>query len=91
MSAYLSLKDLVDEKGYLKAKVLDDRYLITNDDEYGILKWLDDHEEEPEAEFKFKTRDILKDEDVYFLIKADQRETFVNDRGIGACKIKMVK
>lgn len=91
MSAYLSLKDLVDEKGYLKAKVLDDRYLITNDNEYGILKWLDDHEEDPEAEFKFKTRDILKDEDVYFLIKADQRETFVNDGGIGACKIELVK
>ena len=90
-SMILSLNEIVDKKGYLTAKVLDDRYLITNDDEYEILKWLDDHEEDPEAEFKFKTRDILKDEDVYFLIKADQRETFVNDGGIGACKIKMVK
>ena len=90
-SMILSLNEVIDNKGYLTVKVLDDRYLITNDDEYEILKWLDNHEEDPEAEYKFKTRDILKDEDVYFLIKADQRETFVNDRGIGACKIKMVK
>lgn len=90
-SMILSLNEIVDNKGYLTVKVLDDRYLITNDDEYEILKWLDDHEEDPEAEYKFKTRDILKDEDVYFLVKADQRETFVNDGGIGACKIKMVQ
>lgn len=88
-SMILSLNEIVDNKGYLTVKVLDDRYLITNDDEYEILKWLDDHEDQ-EAEYKFKTRDILKDEDVYFLLKADQREDFVNNGGIGACKIKMI-
>lgn len=90
-SMILSLNEIVDNKGYLKVKVLDDRYLITNDDEYEILKWLDDHEEDSEAEYKFKTRDILKDEDVYFSIKSDQRENFVNDGGLKACKIELVK
>lgn len=90
MSAYLSLKDLVDEKGYLKATMIENRYLVPEDEIDRISDWLDDHEGE-DTEDEIKATDILKDEKVKFLIKADQRESFVNDGGLKACKIEILK
>lgn len=90
MSAYLSLKDLVDDKGYLKATMIDNRYLVSEDEIDRISDWLDDHEDE-EAEDEIKATDILKDEEVKFLIKADQRDNFVDNGGLKACKIELVK
>ncbi len=90
MSAYVSLKDLVDEKGYLKATMIDNRYLVSEDEIDRISDWLDDHEDE-EAEDEIKATDILKDEEVKFLINADQRDNFVDNGGLKACKIELVK
>lgn len=90
MSAYVSLKDLVDKKGYLKALMIDDRYLVSEDEIDRISDWLDDHEDE-EAEEEIKATDVLKNEEVKFLINADQRENFVNDGGLKACKIDLMK
>ncbi|WP_276907208.1 hypothetical protein [Peptoniphilus duerdenii] len=90
MSAYVSLKDLVDDKGYLKSIMIDDRYLVSEDELDRVSDWLDDHEDE-DAEDEIKATDILKDEEVKFLINADQREPFVNDGGLKACKIKLMK
>ena len=90
MSAYVTLKDLVDDKGYLKATMIDDRYLVSEREIDRVSDWLDDHEDE-EAEDEIKATDILKNEEVKFLIKADQRESFVNDGGLKACKIEILK
>lgn len=90
MSAYLTLKDLVDKKGYLKAAMIDDRYLVSENEIDRISDWLDDHEDE-EAEGEIKATDILKNEEVKFLIKADQRENFVNDGGLKACEVELIK
>ena len=67
--------------------MIDDRYLVSEDEIDRVSDWLDDHEDEEEI----KATDILKDEEVKFLIKADQREAFVNDGGLKACKIELVK
>lgn len=90
MSAYVSLKDLVDDKGYLKAAMIDDRYLVSEDEIDRVSDWLDDHEDE-EAEDEIKATDILKNEEVKFLIKADQRDNFVDNGGLKACKIELMK
>lgn len=90
MSAYVSLKDLVDKKGYLKATMIDDRYLVSEDEIDRVSDWLDDHEEDPEAEEEIKATDILKNEEVKFSIRADQRENFVNDGGLKACEVCLV-
>lgn len=90
MSAYLTLKDLVDEKGYLKATMIDDRYLVSEDEIDRVSDWLDDHEDE-EAEGEIKATDILKNEEVKFLINADQREAFVNDGGLKVCEVELIK
>lgn len=90
MSAYVSLKDLVDDKGYLKAAMIDDRYLVSEDEIDRITDWLDDHEDE-EAEDEIKATDILKNEEVKFLINADQRDNFVDNGGLKACEIELVK
>lgn len=90
MSAYVSLKDLVDEKGYLKATMIDNRYLVSEDEIDRISDWLDDHEGE-DTEDEIKATDILKDEKVKFLIKADQRDNFVDNGGLKACKVELMK
>ena len=90
MSAYVSLKDLVDEKGYLKAAMIDNRYLVSEDELDRVSDWLDDHEDE-DAEDEIKATDILKDEEVKFLINADQRDNFVDNGGLKACEIELVK
>lgn len=90
MSAYLSLKDLVDEKGYLKSIMIDDRYLVSEDELDRVSDWLDDHEDE-DAEDEIKATDILKDEEVKFLINADQRDNFVDNGGLKACKVELMK
>lgn len=90
MSAYVSLKDLVDDKGYLKAAMIDDRYLVFEDEIDRVSDWLDYHEDE-EAEDEIKATDILKNEEVKFLINADQRDNFVDNGGLKACKIELVK
>lgn len=90
MSTYVSLKDLVDEKGYLKATMIDNRYLVSEDEIDRISDWLDDHEGE-DTEDEIKATDILKDEKVKFLIKADQRDNFVDNGGLKACKVELMK
>ena len=90
MSAYVSLKDLVDEKGYLKAAMIDNRYLVSEDELDRVSDWLDDHEDE-DAEDEIKATDISKDEEVKFLINADQRDNFVDNGGLKACEIELVK
>ena len=77
-SIFLRLKDVVDKNGFKCIQMLDNRYLVTNEEIDRVFDWLDEHEEEPDAILIFKTTDILEDEQVEFKIKADQRENFVN-------------
>ena len=70
--------------------MIDDRYLVSEDEINKVSDWLDDHEDE-EAEEEIKATDVLKNEEVKFLINADQREAFVNDGGLKACKIELLK
>lgn len=90
-SIFLGLKDILDKNGYLKIQMLDNRYMVTEEDKDNLGEWLDDHEEEPEAEYTIKAIDILKDEEVYYIIKADQIDNFINhDRNLNWCEIKRI-
>ena len=91
-SITLGLKDILDKNGYLKIQMLDNRYMVTEEDKDDLWEWLDDHEEEPEAEYTIKAIDILKDEEVHYIIKADQIDNFVNhDRNLNWCEIERIK
>lgn len=90
-SIFLGLKDILDKNGYLKIQMLDDRYMVTEEDKDDLGDWLEDHEEDPEAEHTIKAIDILKDEEVYYIIKADQIDNFINhDRNLNWCEIKRI-
>lgn len=90
-SIFLGLKDILDKNGYLKIQMLDNRYMVTEDDKDDLGDWLEDHEEEPESEYTIKAIDILKDEEVYYIIKADQIDNFINhDRDLDWCEIKRI-
>ncbi len=90
-STFLGLKDILDKNGYLKIQMLDKRYMIEDEEIDRVYDWLDEHEEEPDATLVFKTTDILKDEQVEFKIKADQRENFVNNHyDLEWCEIERI-
>ena len=71
--------------------MLDNRYLLTDEEIDKVFDWMDEHEEEPDATLIFKTTDILKDKQVEFKIKADQRENFVNHQcDLEWCEIERI-
>ena len=90
-SIFLGLKDILDQDGYIKIQMLDDRYLVTKEEQDRLWDWLDDHEENPEAEYTIKATDILTDEEVHYLIKADQRDNFVDHNcNLDWCEIERI-
>lgn len=90
-SMFLGLKDIVDKHGYKKIQMLDNRYLVTDEEIDRVYDWLEEHEEEPDATLIFKTTDILEDKQVEFEIKADQYETFDNHQcNLEWCEIKRI-
>ena len=95
-SITLSIQDLFDKKGYFKVGILNERYLITKKEEENFENWIEkfedvENEEELKAEYKLSTVDILTGKTVYFKIKADQYETYVNWNDLGFLKMEMVK
>ena len=87
-SIILSLKDILNSKGYLTITMIDDRYLITDDEKDNFEEWI----EEDEEEYKIKARDILEDKEVEFLVKADQKETYENsNKNLGFLNMELVK
>ena len=87
-SMILNLEDILTDAGYLKITMIDDRYLITDDEKDNFEEWL----EEDEEEYKIKARDILEDEEVEFLVKADQKEAYENsNKNLGFLNMELVK
>lgn len=87
-SMILSLKDILNSKGYLTITMIDDRYLITDDEKDNFEEWT----EKDEEEYKIKARDILEDEEVEFLVKADQKEVYENsNKNLGFLNMELVK
>ena len=87
-SMILSLKDILNSKGYLTITMIDDRYLITDDEKDEFEEWT----EKDEEEYKIKARDILEDEEVEFLVKADQKEAYENsNKNLGFLNMELVK
>lgn len=87
-SMILNLKDILNSKGYLTITIIDDRYLITDDEKDNFEEWTKKDEEE----YKIKARDILEDKDVEFLVKADQKEAYENsNKDLGFLNMELVK
>lgn len=87
-SMILSLKDILNSKGYLTITMIDDRYLITDDEKDNFEEWT----EKDEEEYKIKARDILEDKEVEFLVKADQKEAYENsNKNLGFLNMELVK
>lgn len=87
-SMILSLRDILNSKGYLTITMIDDRYLITDDEKDKFEEWT----EKDEEEYKIKARDILEDEEVEFLVKADQKEAYENsNKNLGFLNMELVK
>lgn len=87
-SMILNLKDILNSKGYLIITMIDDRYLITDDEKDNFEEWTGKDEEE----YKIKARDILEDEEVEFLVKADQKEAYENsNKNLGFLNMELVK
>lgn len=96
-SIVLNLDDLVTEGGFLKVTMIDERYLITDDEKYGFEDWLKTFENVMytdilQDEYKIKARDILEDKEVEFLIKANQYEKYeIFNRNLGFINMELVK
>lgn len=87
-SMILNLEDILNAKGYLIITMIDNRYLITDDEKDNFEEWL----EEDEEEYKIKARDILEDEEVEFLVKSDQKEAYENfNKDLGFLNMELVK
>ena len=96
-SIVLTLDDLVTEGGFLKVTMIDERYLITDDEKYGFEDWLKTFENVMytdilQDEYKIKARDILEDREVELSIKANQYEKYeIFNRDLGFINMELVK
>lgn len=95
-SIVLTLDDLVTEGGFLKVTMIDERYLITDDEKYGFEDWLKTFENVMytdilQDEYKIKARDILEDREVELSIKANQYEKYeIFNRDLGFINMELV-
>lgn len=96
-SIVLTLDDLVTEGGFLKVTMIDEKYLITEDEKYGFEDWLKTFENVMytdilQDEYKIKARDVLEDKEVEFSIKANQYEKYeIFNRDLGFINMELVK
>ncbi len=95
-SIVLTLDDLVTEGGFLKVTMIDERYLITDDEKYCFEDWLKTFENVMytdilQDEYKIKARDILEDREVELSIKANQYEKYeIFNRDLGFVNMELV-
>ena len=93
-SMCLELSDLVDKSGFLKVKMLDDRYMLTDDEDIKILSYFEAVEEEDSPEdvkpFIFSTTDILTGKTTYFKVEAKELASFINSGSIDFCEYEQV-
>ena len=86
--------DLLNRNGFLKVKMLDHRYMLTDDEDFKILSYFESVEEEDSPEdvepFIFNTTDILTGEAAYFKIEAKEADSFINNGGIDFCEYEQV-
>lgn len=85
-SYFLTLSDLIDDKGYLKVVVLDNRYLIRADELNRLDDWIYalEEEEDTKPSYRVLAMDMLNNSYVELLYTADILADYVNS-GIEAC------
>lgn len=86
-SHLLTLEEVVDNKGYLKVTMLDDRYLVTDYEEDKLYSWAHAIEDEEEVEdtVELEALDILKDKYVTLVFNRDTAYDYLNN-DISWCK-----
>lgn len=96
-NSIIYLKDIINDKGYLKVTIINDNYLITDDEKDKFEEWIEKFEdiedvEDLNEEYYIKAKDFIKDEDVYFVAKANQYNDFENfNKDLGFLNMRIVK
>lgn len=80
-SIVLNLEDVLNEMGYLKIEMLDNRYLLTEEEKDKFSDWIKTYEDTDDCsvltdEYKISTKDILNGNTVQFKIKASEYEAY---------------
>lgn len=80
-SIILNLEDILNKIGYLKIEMLDNRYMLSEEEKDKFSDWIKTYEDEDDYstltdEYKISTTDILTGDTVQFKIKANQYKAF---------------
>lgn len=92
-SKRLTLDDLMNTSGSLKITMFDDRYLISEREFEKFEDWAEEVEDKEDLKetHKIKSTDILTDEYVYLIVKAEDVEGYENHHDLDLLNIELVK
>lgn len=95
-SIILNLEDVLNKIGYLKIEMLDNRYMLSEEEKDKFTDWMRQFEDVGEhtiliGEYIVPTTDILTGDTVYFKIKANQYEAFDNWNSVDHLRKEIIK
>lgn len=95
-SKRLTLDDLLYTNGRVKITMFDDRYMVSEDEIEKFENWAEEFEDIEDEEklqetYRIKSTDILTDEYVYLIVKAEDIEGYENHQDLDLLNIELVK
>ena len=95
-SKRLTLDDLLYTNGRVKITMFDDRYMISERDIEKFEDWTEEFEDIEDEEklqetYEIKSTDILTDEYVYLIVKAEDVEGYENHQDLDLLNMELVK